>query len=113
MRNDFWRDVLGYAGHYQVPREGQVRSLKRNKLLSLVPTRNGYLRVNLYREGKARAHLVHRIVVEAFRGPLAPGMTVHHVDSDKRNNRLSNLKAMSLEQNRLCAERDGLLRSFK
>src|SRR5262249_27585601 len=47
------------------------------------------------------------------RGPLAPGMTVHHVDSDKRNNRLSNLKAMSLEQNRLYAERDGLLRSFK
>jgi len=110
---DYWRPVRGYEGHYAVSRDGHIRSIKRNKLLSLVKTRNGYLRVNLYIGGKPRAHLVHRVVLEAFQGPLAEGMTVHHVDCCKRNNKLSNLRAVSLEENRAAAERDGLLRPFK
>lgn len=38
-----------------------------------------------------KTFLVHRLVVEAFRGPIPDGCEVHHVDGDKKNNALWNL----------------------
>jgi len=36
--------------------------------------------------------LVHRLVLEAFVGPCPDGMEACHLDSDKTNNRVSNLR---------------------
>ena len=38
--------------------------------------------------------LVHRAVYQAIRGPLEPGVVIHHKDEDRQNNALRNLEAM-------------------
>ena len=69
----------------------------------------GYLLVNLYRDGKPRNFLVHRLVAMAFLGGIPRGMQVNHKDGDKKNNRLENLEVVTQEENRAHAMRTGLL----
>lgn len=42
---------------------------------------------------------VHRLVWETFNGPILNDLTVDHIDRDKTNNNLSNLRLLSREQN--------------
>ena len=42
-----------------------------------------------------KTYSLHRYVYEQAHGPLAPGYVVHHVNHNKRDNRLENLTAMT------------------
>jgi hypothetical protein len=109
MLESTWRDIANFPG-YQVSQRGEVRSLKRNRLLALVPRERGYLAVNLYREGKPHNCLVHRLVAQAFCGDIPPGYHVNHKDGDKANNDASNLEIVTPEENRRHALRTGLIK---
>lgn len=109
MSNDYWRTVPGYP-NYQVSRCGEVRSLGRNKLLALYRNDRGYLLVNLYRDGRAKNFLVHRLIASAFLGVIPQGWQVNHLDGDKGNNRVENLEVVTQDENLKHAARTGLLR---
>src|SRR5206468_2287903 len=98
MHDDYWRLVPDYPD-YAVSRRGEVRSLKRNKLLAQTRGERGYLAVNLYRDNEPRHFLVHRLVAAAFIGPIPPGMQVNHKDTDKTNNELANLEVITPDDN--------------
>jgi len=42
---------------------------------------------------------VHRLIYEAFNGKMADGMHVDHIDGDKQNNCIDNLRAMTCREN--------------
>jgi hypothetical protein len=68
---EFWKDIPGYEGLYQVNRDGAVRSMNwRNrgeiKELSLKETKTGQLQVELSKDGKRKTYSVQSLVVEAF-----------------------------------------------
>jgi hypothetical protein len=106
-----WRHIRGYDA-YQVSRSGLVRSLKRGmKLLAQFKGHRGYLRVNLYRNGHPKHHLVHRLVAAAWLGPIPLDMQVNHRDGNRTNNDLSNLEIVTAEQNRAHAVETGLIYS--
>ena len=96
-----WRPIEGYEGLYEVSNTGQVRSVDRydnrncfrkGKVLSPIKDTNGYLKVNLYCNGKNKKCLVHRLVTEAFL-PNPDGLPqVNHKDEDKTNNSVDNLE---------------------
>src|SRR5882672_10110237 len=53
----------------------------------------GYHVVNLDVGGKNQSRLVHRLVLETFRGPPPPGYSgCHYPDTNKSNNRIENLR---------------------
>lgn len=59
-----WRPVVGYEGLYEVSDWGNV---KNNVGKSIAKVNNkGYLRAHLWKNGKGKNHLVHRLVAEAF-----------------------------------------------
>lgn len=100
-----WRDVPGYEGCYQVSDLGHVRSLKRpkakGKLLKLHRMyKSGYWVVRLQKPGsKQVAWLVHRLVAFVFLG-LSRSEEVDHINLNKDDNRLENLRKASHGQNR-------------
>lgn len=77
---------------YAVSTDGEVKSLRTGLILTPWRVATGYLRVELYRNGKFSSEYVHRIVAETFlHRPI--GMTeVNHLNGVKSDNRLENLE---------------------
>lgn len=90
--NEVWKDIVGYEGLYQVSNLGNVKNIKRNKLLSLKPKKQGYVRVNLVKEGIHRTFTVHRLVAMAFITKEDNKNLVNHKNEIKSDNRVSNLE---------------------
>jgi len=87
-----WRDIEGYEGLYKISNIGRVRSLPRNttkgKILKPVKQPNGYLQVLLYKNGKKKKFLIHRLVAKAFIPNPLNLPEVNHKDENKENNRV-------------------------
>ena len=97
--NGFIRDVKGYEGLYKVNALGEIYSVKSNKYLSLYPDRQGYLKLCLFKNGKAKQFKVHRLVAEAFLGKRPANMQTNHIDEDKTNNCVWNLEYITPSKN--------------
>lgn len=99
-----WRPVVGWEGIYEVSDRGRVKSLERQvqvkpglfrknseRILKQGHAR-GYLRVVLSRNGETSPRSVHHLVLESFVGARPEGKVVRHLDGDKENNSLQNLR---------------------
>lgn len=100
-----WRPVVGYEMNYEISNLGRVKSIGhlgrpgRRGIMRPFPCRPGYLRVSLVFDGKIKTHYVHSLVSEAFIGLRPKGYEVDHIDGDKRNNVLLNLRYVSHRDN--------------
>ena len=86
------KDIKDYEGRYAVTEDGQVWSYKRKIFLKPSKNNSGYLIVCLYKNGKRKNPLVHRLVLETYY-PIEnmEKLEVNHLDENKENNCLSNL----------------------
>ena len=101
---EVWKDIPGYEGLYQVSNLGNVRSLRyRNRdevrELFLKPHNQGYLQVELHKDGKRKMFTVHRLVAMAFVDGYEEGKQVNHIDENKKNNVSTNLEWVTVSQN--------------
>lgn len=96
-----WRPVPGYEGLYDVSDLGAVRSHYGGKVryLKCHKAENGYIQVALYKNGKGKGLLVHRIEWEAFHCPIPDGMQIDHINTIRDDNRLSNLRVVTSKEN--------------
>jgi hypothetical protein len=112
MVKETWRAVPGFRGFYKVSSEGRLWSSRRRRVMKPCHRRNGYRQIVLYRRGKGKTCLVHRLVVLAFPGPKPSdldGLEVNHANGSKSDNRRSNLEVMTRKQNLEHARAMGLL----
>jgi len=100
-----WRTIPGYPD-YEVSNQGRVRrrtashQLPAGYVLTHVTSRDGYLQVNLWKDGAVGKKMVHRLVLLAFIGACPEGQESRHFpDPDKSNNRLSNLRYGTPQEN--------------
>ena len=119
---EYWRAISGYEGHYEVSNDGRIRSkervVKHPRLKSVKRKggfmklyknkRNGYVYVQLCRDGKAIAYRVHRLVLEAFSSTDNKGLQCNHINGVKHDNRVENLEWVSQSENMQHAFREGL-----
>lgn len=110
---ELWKDIKGYEGIYQVSNLGRVKSLDRECIMKngikrkvlgriLVQSLDGkknYLQVNLSLNGKSKVFLVHRLVAITFINGYKYGMDVDHIDGNKRNNVINNLRWVNRSEN--------------
>jgi len=68
---------------------------------------NGYPCLCLSANGKSRTFYLHTVVLRAFLGPHLEGMQCRHLDGNKWNNRLENLRWGTIEQQHADKRRHG------
>lgn len=104
-----WRDVLGFEGLYEVSSDGRVRSLHRKvpQDMSLFLEHTGYQAVVLKGAGRPRRFRVHRLVLLAFSRPPKAGEQARHLNDNKQDNRIENLKWGTAKENKEDARRNG------
>ena len=104
-----WKEIIGYEGLYEISSYGNVRNMKTGRIRKLNPGKNGYVQVDLYKEGKCEWFRVHRLVAEAFVPNPLNLPVVMHLDNNKSNNYYLNLKWGNVSENTKQAYDDMLL----
>ena|SRR5699024_185881 len=110
-----WKDVVGYEGIYEVSDYGRIRTHKdkttytnkhgirrwKQRYLKNKTPNGRDVRVSLWKNGKHKDFLVHRLVAFAFI-PLVEGKDcINHKDGNPKNNCVENLEWCNhLENNR-------------
>ena len=86
------QSIKGYEGLYAVTENGEVYSFDSGKFLRQSVGSDGYLKVNLCKDGIKKTHLVHRLVADAFIPNPNNLPCVNHISENKMDNRVENLE---------------------
>lgn len=93
-----WLPIKEYEGLYEISNYGRVRSLNYRKMgvrkvLSCHAKQGYYVKVALVKNGVTKYFRVHRLVAQAFLPPPIKGqIQVEHINTNKRDNRVENLR---------------------
>ena len=110
---EIWKDCIHYEGLYQVSNYGRVKSLERDTYAlngtvnghikeHIVPQQDnghGYQTVSLTKFGKTRKEYVHRLVAMAFIPNPENKPQVDHINTDKADNVVTNLRWVTQSEN--------------
>lgn len=107
-----WKPIKGYEGIYEVSNMGRVKSLHRSqgRILKQYTQDNGYVKVNLSKNGTHNTKRVHRLVATAFIPNPHNKPEVNHIDGNKENNNVDNLEWCTREYNVRHAFHNGLMK---
>ena len=110
-QNEIWKPVVGYEGLYEVSDLGRIKSVLKilksgnrmrkykERIITPQHTKDGYLYVHLYKEGKCKRLLVHRVVMLAFVPNTENKPQIDHINTQKDDNRLENLRWATPKEN--------------
>lgn len=93
---------LSFNENYAINADGEVANLKTG-LIVRGSERNGYLRITI----RNKQYSIHRLVWETFNEPIPEGYYIDHIDGDKSNNALSNLRLVTQSDNMKNAMKNG------
>lgn len=101
---EIWKDIKGYENLYQISSMGRVKSLsnsltKKEKIRKLRTTSKGYELVKLNKNGSVKTYQVHRLVAEAFIPNSENKPHVDHINTNRSDNRVENLRWSTPKEN--------------
>ena len=97
--HEVYRVIKDYP-RYMVSSFGNVKNIKTGRILRPGPSTGGYLFVGLHVDGKKQiSKKIHKLVSDAFLLNLQNKRCVDHIDHNRQNNRLSNLRLASHHEN--------------
>ena len=104
---EIWKDVPDYEGLYEVSDLGRIRN-KKGLIKKQFLSDKGYLKVELYKNGKSKKLRVHRLVAQAFIENQFNKNEVNHKNGIKIDNFVDNLEWMTTQENLQHAFENGL-----
>ena len=128
FKNEIWKDIPNFEGHYQASTMGRLRSLNRsvNKKVGdeiFISSRTGrvfrlrykknrrYLSIRLSKDGNTKGYPIHRIIAITFIPNPENKPQVNHINGIKSDNRVENLSWMTSSENINHAISSGLNKS--
>ena len=95
---EIWRSIDGYA-NYEISSFGRVRNATTERMLKLKKNNRGYFQVCLSKNSENKSHNIHQLVAREFIDNPLNKATVDHIDNDRTNNNIDNLRFASFSEN--------------
>lgn len=94
---EYFKDIKGFEGLYQISNLGKVKSFYTNTILKSVPSTSGYYIVCLRKNKKNFTRRIHHLVWDNFGNQKRNGLKlqIDHIDHNKANNAINNLQLLS------------------
>jgi len=121
IMEEIWKEIEDFDGVYFVSNYGRVKSIDRliirsdgvhiqtkGRVLIPRPATNGYMFVNLSKNGKSKNYSIHRLVATYFLNKIINKNEVNHIDGNKENNYVYNLEWCTRKENSAHASRNNL-----
>lgn len=112
MDGEIWKDVIGYSSMYEVSNYGRIKSLLTNRILKQWYGGNKQLMVTLSADGIKSKIYVSQIVGGCFHRFTQKGEVYTHLDSDKTNNRASNISIEAKRSQTLLSYHNGVMKDW-
>lgn len=109
---EFWKEIEGYEGYFEVSNLGNFRSKDRiirykqngtrlypGKSLKTETIDEGYQRIVLMKEGIKKRYMCHRLVAQTFIPNTENKPFVNHINGIKSDNRACNLEWCTQSEN--------------
>jgi len=97
QREEVWLPIKGYPKH-EISSTGRIRNIKTKRILKQ-RTNNGYRQICLSNNGESKKLTVHRLVCSAFHLNPHSKPCVDHIDNNKTNNHIQNLRWVTHSEN--------------
>jgi NUMOD4 motif/HNH endonuclease len=131
---EYWQDIKGYEGYYQVSNYGNVKSLDRvitehpsvkneqqtgktqtlkGQILKPHTNSSGYYQINLNRKSIRTTFAIHQLVAQAFLDNHLSKPLVNHINGIKTDNNVNNLEWATYSENLEHAYKNRLRRAVK
>ena len=107
-----WKAIPGFEGYYEASTLGNIRSVNRiincpwgevypakGKAKAVCKDKYGYYHVCLSKEGKKYYPTVHSLIAKTFISNQDNKPCVDHIDGDRLNNRVENLRWCTVREN--------------
>ena len=114
MKKEIWKDIPGYEGIYKASDLGRIKRLSRPSICKTCKPRminerylkgsignKGYLVTCLTKNRKQKYFRIHQLIAMTFLGfvPNRHVLVIDHIDRDKLNNKLENLRVVTQREN--------------
>lgn len=97
---EFWKNINGYGGKYQISNYGRVYGVSWNRILKPKTDKDGYFSVCLMNPyGKRKHERVHRLVALHYCDKPKDKTIVNHKNMIKTDNRSENLEWVTVQEN--------------
>lgn len=89
--DEVWGEIEGYP-NYAISNYGEVVNIKFGRSLKPRTNSRGYQHVVLFGEHGRKDYYIHQLVAEVFLGDFRTGAHIYHIDDDRSNNHVTNLR---------------------
>lgn len=97
--NKVFEDVKDYEGFYKISKNGEIWSCFYNKIMSPQLSEDGYYKIVLSKKGLQKKCSIHRLLALQYIPNLENKQEVDHIDRNRINNSLSNLRWLNRYEN--------------
>ena len=97
---EVWKWISGYENKYKISSYGNIYSELSKRFLKPNKHNSGYCVIKL-QNNERKTFMIHRLVAESFIGKIPKGQVVDHIDRNKKNNHVTNLRITTYSENNL------------